>query len=311
MKKLIIIYSILLFVGCNGPLNVPITKSLSLEVTNEMSQSDTSFVSFMESLNPILTWLANDNKAADNYGQITYEKVYKYYNYSKSIRYDEIFSEYCEKHPEYQIYKHSADSILNLYSAILPEDAVSVKLVGKKTGHDWLNDSYPIFVFEVTSLIGKIDQLAVSYDIHNKMYSTGSFNYKDCGTFYVKKPFDGTMILEDPCYIGRNTILNVMFKDLSYEDICTNYETLFEILDYQAKGQVYSKIPYEVRAYYDNKGTQYEDYYFNDIIKTYVAPNFTTPTEYYISIENEKLKKYDKKVTEMIDAYHEYLIKAL
>lgn len=291
-------------ISCNHPLNVPITKVLPPEVIKEVSQSDTSFVSFIESLHPIHTWITDDEEVSNKYGQITYEELYKYRKYAMSISYSEVFSEYCEKYPEYNIYKQAADSIINQYSMALPKDAVSVKLVGKETKYDWFNGRYPVFVFEIESHIGRIDQLAVWYSIQNKIYSTGKFEFDDSGSFHIKKPFSGTTIVKAPCYVLSDTILHATFTDLSYEDIYTNYETFIKIADYQADGRVYSRIPYEIRAYYENKDTQFKDLYFYDIIKTFVAPNFTTPTEYYIDIENEKLKNYNKRVHEMCNTYY-------
>ena len=82
MKKFI--YSaimIILFAGCNNPLNKPIVEPLTVEELRSVSKKDTSFIEFYEQIQNFRQSFFDEDINQVKYGDISYKQLQKYIAY--------------------------------------------------------------------------------------------------------------------------------------------------------------------------------------------------------------------------------------
>ena len=298
--------ALILLASCANELDISIANDLTIETRANIAKEDSLTFKRIQYLDEVSQWFEECPAQESKYKKITYNRWCKFLEKYSEVSAVDHKDEFLNKHPEYLDACSKADELIKKYEIMCPDSLFRITFVGKHNVDTWLMPNMPVFDFEIIPLKGCIDQLDFYYQFQNKMTSDGEFTHSQkYGTVYINKPIRSKQIIHDRTSIHDSNSYWSTLQDLTFDDITTNYNLYFDVTNFQYKGMVYSDIPFSIKFYREYRGTDSEQYAYDEVIKK-IEPNSLTYSDYCKQENEKKMEKFDDLVFAFNRDYQEW-----
>ncbi len=315
MKKFI--YSaimIILFAGCNNPLNKPIVEPLTVEELRSVSKKDTSFIEFYEQIQNFRQSFFDEDINQVKYGDISYKQLQKYIAYRTDSTFTKpiIEKSTADWNEKYGNYEHELDSLKNYWQNYLEENSLMSYVAIEfdhidKDYYSYNNEVKNVnLALRLTPLKGTIQQISFTYKIKSKLRSDESESiyssiYDDNrGSCITTSPFSTSVVR----YWEVNYTLEKTLKYLSTAEFNRDYNITFEVSKIRVNNNNISEDDLLVPSVMEDY-LKYPSLYEDDVIKYFFNPDYISYWEYTSKAIDNELRIKDEKCYNFIKAVYD------
>lgn len=303
----------IIMIGCNNPLNKPISEDLSIKEITSVSKKDPGFLNFYNNYfdNKCYEYFLTDKTLRVLYSDITYKM---FYNYVQQIN-DEQFinSVYNEAENEWNIpYGDSEkffDSIMNYWWNHVAENSldtyIDIEFDHAKSYSNLYGNGIRLY-FKITPNKGKLHGIRFGYIIKSKEDDTRVL-LNSTISYYTE--FSQPIVISgDEKVYSNNAFFNDLSKNkLSNEDIKNKYSFEYDINMVKTQDDmllsdvaVFNGVPNEIEQYMKTSSQKTKD----DILIKYYGDGYTSLDTYKNLCLISKMKEKDQ----MCYNFLEYII---
>lgn len=315
MKKFI--YSaiiIILFAGCNNPLNKPIVEPLTVEELRSVSKKDTTFIEFYEQIQDFRQSFFDEDINQVKYGDISYKQLQKYIAYRTDSTFTKpiIEKSTADWNEKYGNYEHELDSLKNYWQNYLEENSLMSYVAIEfdhidKDYYSYNNEVKNVnLALRLTPLKGTIQQISFTYKIKSKLRSDESESiyssiYDDNrGSCITTSPFSTSVVR----YWEVNYTLEKTLKYMSTAEFNRDYNITFEVSKIRVNNNNISEDDLLVPSVMEDY-LKYPSLYEDDVIKYFFNPDYISYWEYTSKAIDNELRIKDEKCYNFIKAVYD------
>jgi hypothetical protein len=315
MKKFIYsVIIIILFAGCNNPLNKPIVEPLTVEELRSVSKKDTSFIEFYEQIQNFRQSFFDEDINQVKYGDISYKQLQKYIAYRTDSTFTKpiIEKSTADWNEKYGNYEHELDSLKNYWQNYLEENSLMSYVTIEfdhidKDYYSYNNEVKNVnLALRLTPLKGTIQQISFTYKIKSKLRSDESESiyssiYDDNrGSCITTSPFSTSVVR----YWEVNYTLEKTLKYMSTAEFNRDYNITFEVSKIRVNNNNISEDDLLVPSVMEDY-LKYPSLYEDDVIKYFFNPDYVSYWEYTSKAIDNELRIKDEKCYNFIKAVYD------
>lgn len=319
MRKFLILIVAAVVCSCsNNGLEKPITEMLTVDELKANIKEHSEFADFYEGVKEIRDWVLMDELNQAKYGDITYERLWKYglrlrdTTFTASI-WANIRTEYDAIYPDHT---SKVDSIMNHWINYLEENKLEkyVRIEFDELDKEYYSYSGEVrdvnIGFKITPLKGTIQQLVFFYNMKPKIKNDGEFDIISSHSCLASSPINSTTTL----YWQADYSDEKRLKYMTTAEVKRDYDFIFKIIKVRVGGvnidEKADAVPHSVHMALEY-GAEYNNFYSDDIIKEFIDKDYISFREYASPKYEKVIRDIDAEVFDMGNAFVNYQKKKL